>query len=112
MRYIKLEDIIETDVSHDPSIKKKIILEKNTVPKLMNLGKATLKPGQCTTKHKHNTMYEIFYVLSGKAKFNIEGKSFEIEKEQCILIEPRETHSQSNPYKKNVDLLYFGISTE
>lgn len=114
MEFIRLKDIPLTGVSHDPDIKKKVILEKGYIPQLMTFSQATFQPGQGVEKHKHDTMFEVFYIQSGKAKFVINGKEKEVvvKKGDVISLEPKELHSQSNPYSKPVTWLYFGIAID
>jgi quercetin dioxygenase-like cupin family protein len=73
MKLIKLEDIPLVGVSHNPDIKKKVILEKGYIPQLMTFGQATFLPGQSVEEHSHETMFEVFYIQSGKADFVVNG---------------------------------------
>lgn len=112
MKLIHLSEIEEMGVSHNPDIKKRVILDKNYIPKLMTLGQATFQPGQSVDTHKHDTMFEVFYIQSGKALFVINGKSVELSPNDCLSIEPGELHSQKNPFSEPVTWLYFGIATD
>lgn len=102
-------DIQEIGVSHDPSIKKKVFLSKNAVPHIMTFGEATFQPGQAVPLHSHETMTEVFYIQSGKAIFSIEGVDFEVVEGDCITIDAKEMHAQSNPFDRKVVWLYFGV---
>lgn len=112
MKLIKLEDIPQVSISHDPNIKKKVILEKGYIPQLMTFAQATFQPGQSVEEHKHDTMFEVFFIQSGKADFVVSGKKVVVKKGDVISIEPEELHSQSNPYEKPVTWLYFGIAID
>src|SRR3989339_506623 len=112
MKLIHTSKLPFTGVLHNEAIKKKVFLEKNYVKRLMMFSEAIFKPGQSVDTHKHNTMCEIFYIKKGKAEFTINGKKIIVKKDDCITIEAGEEHSQINPYKKDVNWLYFGISTE
>lgn len=111
MKIIKLEELPLIGVSHNPEIKKKVILEKGYIPQLTTFGQATLKPGQSVDEHKHDTMFEVFYIQSGKAEFVVDGAKVIVKEGETISLEPGELHSQSNPYSKPVTWLYFGIAT-
>lgn len=112
MRLVHSNRIPETSVSHDPGLKKKVILEKGYIPSLMMLSEAGLKPGESFSSHKHDTMYEVFYIKSGKVVFVVNKDEVVVENGDCICIEPRETHYQKNPFAKPARWLYFGISID
>lgn len=112
MKLIHLRDIPATGVSHNESIKKRVFLENGTIPNLTTFAQATFKPGQSVETHKHDTMFEVFYVQEGRAEFIVEGEKVLVAAGDCITINPGEKHSQKNPYSKDVTWLYFGIATD
>ena len=112
MKIIKTETLPEVGVSYNEEIKKKVFIERGYVPQLMTFGSATFKPGQSVETHRHETMFEVFYIQEGKAEFIIEGKKLIVEPGDCITIELGEDHSQSNPYDESVTWLYFGVATD
>jgi len=112
MKHLNIFSIPETGVSHNPEIKKKVILDRGYIPKLMTFGEATFQPGQSVEEHKHDTMFEVFYIQSGKAEFTVNGEKFVLSTGDCLSIEPGELHSQANPYNEPVTWLYFGIATD
>lgn len=78
----------------------------------MTCGIATFKPGQQVSEHQHETMYEVYVLLSGKAEFTINHKKFVVSAQEAVIIEPGEIHAQHNPFDHDVSRLYFGISTD
>ncbi|WP_298474875.1 cupin domain-containing protein [uncultured Maribacter sp.] len=112
MKIVKTTELPELGVSHNPDIKKKVFIEKNEIPKLMMFGSAIFKPGQNVETHKHDTMFEVFHITSGKAEFTVNNKRFVLLAGDCITIEPGELHSQSNPFDQDVHWTYFGIATD
>lgn len=112
MKLVHLGKLEEVGVSHNPDIKKKVILDRDYIPKLMTFGQATFQPGQAVDAHKHDTMFEVFFIQSGKARFVIDEKVIELVQNDCITIEQGEMHAQSNPYEEPVTWLYFGIATD
>lgn len=112
MKRIHFSELLEVGVSHNPDIKKKVILNNTSVPHLMTFAQATFKPGQRVDTHVHATMTEVFYVQSGKAEFVVEGERMEVVAGDTIVIDAGEKHAQSNPFEEDVTLLYFGIATD
>ncbi|MBU1202690.1 cupin domain-containing protein [Patescibacteria group bacterium] len=111
MKIVSIKNIPGDSVSHNPEIKKKILIAKGEIPQLMTFSKAILKPGQSSQSHAHDTMYEVFFIISGKAIFNINNNETEVSEGDCITIEPNEKHFQTNPFDLDVKFLYFGIAT-
>ncbi len=112
MKKVNISDIQEVGVSHNHDIMKKVLIDKGEIPQLMTFGQAIFKPGQSVDEHKHETMFEVFLIESGKAIFVVKGEKVELETGDCLTIEPNELHSQSNPYDEDVRWLYFGIATD
>jgi quercetin dioxygenase-like cupin family protein len=111
MRLINDKDLAETGVSHNPEIKKKVYLGGDVVPPVTTFSRATFQPGQSVETHAHETMHEVFYILSGKAVFIVEGNEITVTPGSCVLIEAKERHSQSNPFNEPVTWVYFGVAT-
>ena len=78
----------------------------------MNFSSAVFKPGQFVETHQHLTMYEVFYILKGRAAFVVDQEKVILGVGDCITIAPGEKHSQSNPYEENVEWIYFGIAID
>jgi len=112
MKLVHTKTLPELGVSHNEAIKKKVFLERGIVPQLMMFGSAIFKPGQLVETHKHDTMYEVFYIQSGKVDFVVNDKKIVLSEGDCITIEEGEYHSQCNSYEVDVAWIYFGIATD
>ena len=112
MKLIHTNTLPEIGTSHNDDIKKKVFIEKGIIPQLMMFGAATFTPGQAVETHKHDTMYEVFYIQSGKAEFIVNDKKMIVVPGDCITIEQGELHSMNNPFSENVTWVYFGIATD
>ncbi|WP_439132625.1 cupin domain-containing protein [Polaribacter sp.] len=112
MKKTNSKDINKTKANHQGNIFKKVLIEKGEIPNLMMFSTATFKPNQKVEMHKHDTMYEVFFIQSGQAEFIINNIKIIAKPGDCITIEPGELHSQSNPFKDDVTWLYFGIATD
>lgn len=55
MKIVSLANIAEEGVSHNPEIKKQVLLERGLVPHLTNFSRSRLSPGQVARAHKHPT---------------------------------------------------------
>ncbi|RKR14698.1 Cupin domain-containing protein [Maribacter vaceletii] len=112
MKLVKTKELPEVGVSHNAEIKKKVYIERGEIPQLMMFGSAVFKPGQKVELHKHDTMFEVFQIVNGKAQFIVNNKTIILSEGDCITIEPGELHAQSNPFKVDVHWNYFGIATD
>jgi quercetin dioxygenase-like cupin family protein len=110
MKLNHINNLPEVGVSHNPEIKKKIMVDKGYIPNLTTFAQATFKPGQSVEMHTHETMFEVFYIEKGKAEFVVEDSKMILEPGDSITIEPGEKHSQSNPFNEDVTWLYFGVA--
>lgn len=97
-------------VSHDPQIRKLVILSSGTVPHLQQLAVAEFRPGQTTTMHSHKDVYEIFVVINGAGKFISNTSSINLECGDWLLVPPQCDHSFSSSDDKSLAMLYFGVA--
>ena len=109
MKKIKSTSIEEVGVTHNPDIKKRLMIKAGEFSTIMSFGRAVFAPNQSTSAHLHSDMIEVFFILSGKGMFHTKTKKIKVEKDDYISIPAGETHWQSNPFKEPLELLYFGI---
>lgn len=112
MKKIKSTSIEEVGVSHNPDIKKRMMITAGEFGNIMSFGRAVFAPHQSTSAHAHPDMTEVFFILSGKGVFHTNEGSIEVSKDDYISIPAGETHWQSNPYQESLELLYFGIKVQ
>ncbi len=112
MKLVHTNQLPEIGTSHNDAIKKKVFIKKDEVPQLMMFGSATFAPGQEVETHKHDSMYEVFYIQTGKAEFIINDQKLIVVPGDCVTIEQGEYHSMRNPFHENVTWVYFGIATD
>ena len=62
MKVISLSTLPEQAVSHNPAIKKKVMLSLGSLPHLTNFSQARFAPGQVAKAHSHSDMCEVFFV--------------------------------------------------
>ena len=112
MKIVQLSDIIEEGVSHDPEIKKKVMLRPGDLPQLTNFSQAYFLPGQRAVAHSHDEMFEVFLVESGSGIIRVEGNEYHLEKGTCVAVQPGEVHEIINSGSEVLTLTYFGIKEQ
>lgn len=112
MKIASLNDIAVEGVSHDPSIKKQVMLRYGELPALTTFAQAVFEPGQATTAHAHADMYEVFFVVSGSGVIRVNDKQFALQVGSCVVAEPGEQHQLINTGLQQLLVLYFGVETK
>jgi mannose-6-phosphate isomerase-like protein (cupin superfamily) len=109
MKIISLASLPEEGVSHNPEIKKRVILRRGDVPHLTALTQSQLKPGQVARVHRHAGMFEVFLVLGGSGRMLIDDREHLLEAGTCVAVEPGEAHEITSTGADDLTLLYFGV---
>ena len=65
MKYTALDRIPDEGVSHNPEIRKQVMLRGGDLPHLTNFSRSRFAPGQAAIPHSHADMVEVFFVESG-----------------------------------------------
>ncbi|BAY37636.1 cupin 2 domain-containing protein [Nostoc sp. NIES-2111] len=107
-----LNDLPEEPVSHNPEIKKKVMLRFGDLPHLTNFSQASFAPGQTASAHAHQDMCEVFFVESGAGVIRINGQEYPLLPGNCVAIEAGETHEVINNGATELVLTYFGLRVE
>ncbi|MGF1494134.1 MAG: cupin domain-containing protein [Microcoleaceae cyanobacterium] len=109
MKITDLNALPDRAVSHNPAIKKKVMLRMGDLPHLTNFSQARFAPGQIADGHSHADMCEVFFVESGSGVMQVNDVSHELQPGVCIAIEPGEVHAVKNTGSVDLVLTYFGI---
>lgn len=112
MKQTALSQIAEESVSHNPAIKKKVMLRLGDLPHLTNFSQACFAPGQVAAPHAHADMAEVFFVESGTGLIQIDGQDYPLTPGVCIAVEPGEVHEVKNNSTEDLILTYFGLRAE
>ncbi|BAY11814.1 cupin domain-containing protein [Calothrix sp. NIES-2098] len=107
-----LNDLPEESVSHNPEIKKKVMLRFGDLPHLTNFSQARFAPGQSAPAHAHQDMSEVFFVESGAGVIYIDGQAYPLLPGNCVAVEPGEVHEVVNNGTTELVLTYFGLRVE
>ncbi|MDF5711834.1 MAG: cupin domain-containing protein [Nostoc sp. S4] len=107
-----LNNLPEEAVSHNPEIKKKVMLRYGDLPHLTNFSQARFAPGQTAPPHAHQDMCEVFFVEVGSGVIHIDGKEYPLLPGNCVAIELGEIHEIVNTGSTELVLTYFGFRVE
>lgn len=75
------------------------------------IGLVRFGSGQNHKRHVHRIMDEVFYVISGKADFYVNGEKYTAVPGTVIHIEPNEIHYIENPYEEPVKMVLAATKT-
>ncbi|HVF49995.1 MAG TPA: cupin domain-containing protein [Pyrinomonadaceae bacterium] len=109
MKLISLAGLPSEGVSHNPEIRKRVILQRGDVPHLNSFSQTQLKPGQVARAHAHTGMHEVFYVLKGSGHIRIDDGEHSLTAGTCVAVAPGESHEIANTGAEDLTLIYFGI---
>lgn len=109
MKIANLNQLPQQAVSHNPEIKKQVMLSQGDLPHLTNFSQATFAPGQIAIAHTHQDMSEVFFVSSGKGIICINQQEYQLVPGVCVSVEAGEVHEVKNTGTENLILTYFGI---
>lgn len=91
MRLYTLEDSPEIPVSHNPELKKRVLVEGG-VSSVRHISHIALKPGDTADPHSHKDATEVFYCIKGEISLKINGTETRLKQGSCLLVEPGEVH--------------------
>ncbi len=109
MKLTNLQNLPLQAVSHNPEIKKKVMLSMGDLPHLTNFSQASFSPGQVSAAHSHQDMCEVFFVTAGEGSIQIGDRYYSLTPGVCIAVEVEEVHEITNTGSQELVLTYFGI---
>ena len=112
MKIVSLTELQDQQVSHNPSIKKRVMIAPGELGGLTNFSQAVFPIGEIAPVHQHENMGEVFFVQSGEGEIRRDGKSFKLLPGVCALVEAHEEHELKNTGNEELVITYFGISID
>lgn len=109
MKLTNLHQVPEESVSHNPAIKKRVLLRSHDLPPLTNVAQACFAPGQVAPGHSHSDMVEVFFVEAGQGTITVDGEAYPLAPGTCVAVEPGEHHEIANTGPIPLTLTYFGL---
>ena len=111
MKITYRKDSPELSVSHNPLIKKHLLVDSAQIDHITNFSRAVFPPGEVAPGHSHPDMTEVFYIESGSAEMVVDGERISLPVGSCIVIEPGETHELRNIGNDEMAVVYLGVLT-
>lgn len=111
MKHTSLTITPEEGVTHNPAIRKKVLLRPGDLPALTTFSQARFAPGLVAAVHAHADMYEVFFVETGQGTITIDGIPYPLLPGTCVAVEPGEMHEVANTGDEELVLTYFGLLT-
>ncbi|MEJ2033250.1 MAG: cupin domain-containing protein [Deltaproteobacteria bacterium] len=112
MKIVSLNDLPEEPVSHNPELRKKVMLKEGDLPAcFMKFSQARFTSGQAAGAHAHADMYEVFLVEQGEGLIRIGKAEHPLHPGTCAVAEPGETHDLINTGSADLVITYFGVKT-
>lgn len=104
-----VEEILGPD--SDDRVRYKKLLTGLKEVKGFNLIIGNIKPGGGTRSHVHDNRGEVYYIIRGKAKFQIGNEDFEADDGTAIYVPPATEHAMKNHGNTDLKLILFQISS-
>ena len=91
-------------VTKDGSIVRELLAHRNSSIRNQSLAEATVPPGVLTQLHFHPSTEEIYYILSGSGRMEIDGQNRSVGPGDAIAIPPGKPHRIHN--NTSIDLIF------
>lgn len=111
---MKITSITSTEksaVSHNPKIKKNVLVANGEIENITNFSEAIFPPGETAYAHSHSDMTEIFYITSGTGTISVNERIILLDEGMCVTIEPNEVHEIINTGVIEMHVMCIGIKT-
>lgn len=92
MRLYTLENAEVRPVSHDPELKKSLLVP-DPVSCVRHISHISLSHGSAASAHAHADKTEVFYCISGAVTFRVNSFSVLLKTGSCLVVEPGEEHA-------------------
>ena len=86
------------------------MLKAGDLPHLTGVSQARFPAGEIANSHKHDDMYEVFYVEQGQGLIRVDNREVVLEPGVCVSVEPGENHEIENIGKEELVVNYLGFT--
>lgn len=119
MRIVHISQRQFVPASHEdpdkPGVLKKVLFGSEDLDPecgLRMVNYAVIQPGEAFQLHHHETLEEVFYILSGKALIKIDDEEAELGSDMAVVIPRTAKHWMKNIGEEPLVYLAFGASRE
>ncbi len=109
MKIVQLDGLAQEEVSHNPAIKKRVMLGPGDVPGVTNFSQARFEPGHVAPAHEHADMHEVFLIEAGRGVIRVDAQEHSLEPGVCVAVKPGERHELANTGQEDLVVTYFGV---
>ena len=125
MKIVRFNDLDFIPASHedpkDPGALKKVLLKREDLPagRIQMINWAKIPIGKNFAPHYHESMVEVFIIMTGKVKVKISAKGGPasgwdeaiLEKGDMVVALEKQIHTMTNIGSEDVDYFAMGIAT-
>lgn len=117
MKIVRFKDLDFIPASHenpqDPAALKKVLLKRDDIPKgrIQMINWAKIPIGKTFVPHYHESMVEVFIIISGQVKVKIDSDEAILEKGDMVIAMERQVHTMTNVGEEDVDYFAMGVAT-
>lgn len=98
--------------AHLSGFKKVFLRNEDTTSKLTQFAFGCFKPGEICPSHKHDTMEELFYFISGNGVYRVGNDEIKLSPGTFLRIPAGVVHELENNHDQNLEFVYFGIALD
>ena len=109
MKLTKLNELPDLGVSHNPRIRKRVMVEHGEIPGVANYARAVFPPGEKAGEHSHDDMTEVFTCESGRGEIRVDEVGYVFAPGVTVVVEPGEDHEIINTGDADLVVSYFGV---
>ncbi len=109
MKLIKINELPETGVSHNPKIRKRVLVENGELNGITYFSKSVFPPGEKAGSHLHNDMAEVFTCESGCGEIRVNEVGYVFAAGTTVVVEAGEVHEIINSGSTDLVVSYFGV---
>lgn len=92
MKLHTLDKAEEKPVSHDPGLKKRVLVPEG-VGCIIHISHIVLRPGSTASLHSHQDTSEVFYCVRGSITFQVDAAQVVLSAGSCLIVDPKEEHA-------------------
>ena len=109
MKLGAINQLPDEPVSHNPAIRKRVLIRKGEIPAIAQVARATFPPRQTAAAHAHPDMWELFICENGSGTMTLDNQKIRLTPGQFVLVEPNETHEIQSDENSPLELTMLGI---